>query len=641
MLSVLPLIVLCLIAIVGARAAAGTLKQDLRDALLRGAVWTALWAFVGAELLSLFHGFSSWPAIIWWLVPACILAIRVRRHPPAWQTLSARPDPTTLNYAFLAIAAAMLLFTGLTAFLTPPTTADSLCYHLPRQVYWIENHSIAPYPCFDRRQLEMPPLAEFIGAQVMLLSGNDHQVNLIQWVAYLLCALAASAIARDMGAGPLGQSLAAIFALMNPAAATQATNPKNDIVVALWTLILLRGAVRIWLSREFRARDAILHGVTLGLLLLTKGTAYIVAPPICLFLGIAALRATKARAVPLGIAMILAAAALNTPHWARNIKYVQAPLGLPDSKGGFNLGNTTYAPRAIASNLIRNMTIHTSTPWITTNFKETRFVEWAHRRLGINEADTRTTSPPNWKYSVQPTWNSDGNNAAPVHLALGLIMMLCVRPGRLRKRPAWPVFLIPYACILLFAIMLKWQPWHARLHIPIVATAAPVLAVWLARRRILMVLITPLLTFFAVEGVLWNEFKPILGPRSVVGKTRSDMLFTVFPAAIPDPREAIQTVAGMHPASLGIDVDAYMCEYGVLSQVFQQVSPRPRLSVLRPIWGPKQSAEVPDAAISFWRNRTSPIEHRGTKTPFREVFQANGFRISVPATAPPYPAPGQ
>jgi 4-amino-4-deoxy-L-arabinose transferase-like glycosyltransferase len=623
---------MCLVASISAgRPRGGTLNWDLRDQCLIGAIAAALWALLGAEVLSTFHGFSRVPVTVWWIVPVTVLATRVwPRRSDGPRPLSG-PDRDPLNLALLAIAAVILLFTCLMAFFTPPTTPDSLCYHLPRQVYWIENHTVAHYPAYDRRQLEMPPLAEYIGAQLMLLSGTDHQANLVQWFAYLLSALAASAIARDLGAGARGQSFAALLALLNPAAATQAENAKNDIVVALWTLALIWSAVRVWILREFGIRQAALVGLALGLLFLTKGTAYTVAPPVCAVTAFGALRAAGRRAIPLVAVIVFIVAAVNGPHWARNVADFGSPLGLPASKGGYDLGNTTHSPKAIASNLLRNLTAHTNAKSRRFDAWQQQTVEWLHRRLGIDPSDPRTTSPPTFRYEVLPSWNSDGNNGAPVHLVLAVAMAFAIRPRSLVSRPVWPAFFIPYACAILFAFLLKWQPWHARLHIPIVATAAPVIAVWLQRRPVIISLATVAAAYLAIAAVLWNEFKPILGPRSVLGKTRDQVLFETLPAAIPDPKDAAEVLETIGPKTVGIDYEPYYCEYAAMRRILELVHPQPHLSVLQPITGskPPPNEPPPDAALVLSYNKARPILHTASNTAMVKVFESGAFQVCI------------
>jgi hypothetical protein len=528
--------------------------------------------------------------------------------------------------------AVLVVFTLLLSLVTPPTTWDCIGYHLPRQIYWIQNHSVSFYPSGDLRQLQMPPLAEYLGAQLMLLSGNDHQANLIQWLAYLLCALAASVIARDLGAGRLGQVFAAALVLLNPAAATQSENPKNDIIEALWILILMWSAVGLWKGRRCRIRDAVFIGVTLGLAILTKGTGYALAFPICIFIAVATQRAGWRRALPLGAAMILIAAAINTPHWIRNAQAFGSPLGLSPDRGGFSLTNTTFSPPAITSNLIRNLSIHTSTPSQSVNSSELAAIEKLHDWMGIDASDPRTTIR-RAKFAVQPQWMSDGANGAPIHLLLAVLIAgsLCTR--RWKPGHAWPALVLPAAAALCFAVAFKWQPWHARLHIPIVAAAAPAMGLWGERRRIVMAIAIPLASFVACAGVLFNEAKPVLGPNSVLKESREQILFQTQPSLLPDAIKAVELAARLSPTSIALEIERATCEYSVQRLALDRLLPA-KLSVLRRLVGPPAPpSPAPDVALTYYPSPPSlpcRITHEPSGATMRWVSGSGPFRIYVP-----------
>jgi hypothetical protein len=634
MLSVVPLALLCLLSLAWASRASrrGSLETswDVRDALLIGAVCTGLWGVVGTEVLSELRAFARGPVIVWWAVPVAVLTLWLIRHPwRDWRAASGpeRDRPTRL---FFGLAGVILALTGVIALLTPPTTPDCLSYHLPRQVFWIQQRSVEFYPSGDLRQLEMPPLAEYFGAHLMLLSGNDHRCNMVQWFAYLLGAIAASVVARDLGAGPRAQAFAANLSLLNPAAATQAVNAKNDLVVALWMLILIWQAVRIWSRRECGWCHAILAGATLGLLLLTKGTGYVLAPPVCLVMGIGMLRSGARRALPLGATIITIAAVVNAPHWSRNAAAFESPLGLAADKGGFALANETHSFAAIASSVVRNLTLHTNTPWAAVNAWQERRIRGFHRWLGIDPSDDRTTSPHSIDYAVRPTWRADGQGGGAVHLVLVLAMAIAARPGRLRARPAWPVYLIPFACALLFAIVLKWQPWHARLHIPIVAATVPLIAVWLGRRSMMMAAASGAAAIPAIGAVMWNQNKPLVGARSILGKSREEIRFVSYPQSLAGSREASEQLAGLRTGTIALQIQPGTCEYSVMRMVLDRVEPVPRLAVFQRKFGPEAAPVIPDAILVYQPGVLSPNFRIPAQERFDCVWEDGVFHVYVP-----------
>jgi len=53
-----------------------------------------------------------------------------------------------------------------------PYNWDSLTYHLPRIMHWVQNKSVAHYATNIDRQIASPPLAEFINLHIYLLMGK-------------------------------------------------------------------------------------------------------------------------------------------------------------------------------------------------------------------------------------------------------------------------------------------------------------------------------------------------------------------------------------------------------------------------------------------------------------------------------------
>ena len=61
-----------------------------------------------------------------------------------------------------------------------PYNWDSLTYHLPRIMHWVQNKSVAHYATNIDRQIASPPLAEFINLHIYLLMGKkDVAFNLL------------------------------------------------------------------------------------------------------------------------------------------------------------------------------------------------------------------------------------------------------------------------------------------------------------------------------------------------------------------------------------------------------------------------------------------------------------------------------
>src|SRR5262249_42413863 len=142
--------------------------------------------------------------------------------------------------------------------------------------------------------------------------------------------------------------------------------------------------------------------------------------------------------------------------------------------------NQEITPAILASNVLRNVGIQLGTPWTAANAAIERTVESAHALMGIAPDDPRSTWPMTRFAVIRPVASEDsvGNG---LHLVLVLVAVIAAA-GRwatavLRRYAACLV-----AAFLLFCLLLRWQPWHSRLLLPLFVLGAAPVGVVLAQR---------------------------------------------------------------------------------------------------------------------------------------------------------------
>jgi hypothetical protein len=72
----------------------------------------------------------------------------------------------------LTIALVMAVF-------SPPNNNDSMIYHLPRQILWMSNQSVFISEAPNIFMLKWPPLSEYMGVNLWILSDSDRFHNLV------------------------------------------------------------------------------------------------------------------------------------------------------------------------------------------------------------------------------------------------------------------------------------------------------------------------------------------------------------------------------------------------------------------------------------------------------------------------------
>jgi hypothetical protein len=607
----------------------------LRESLLIASVVSGVWVVTGTEVLSLWHRLSPLPALLWWMVPTLALAavvLRCGRHwrPDVRRGRTAAADRDGLGLCLVGAVVLVLLVTGAVAVVTPPNNFDSNVYHLPRQIYWIQQASVEHYAASRPKQLMMPPMAEFIGTHFLLLAGDDRWANLIQWFSLGMTALAASLIARELGAAMSGQGLAALLVVTNPMAAMQAMNTKNDLVLSLWVCAAAYFALTTW-TRPGRAPDTtVLLGASLGLVLLTKGSGLPIAVPLGLGAGLAVFARERQR-IAASLTVILVALALNAGHFARNLAQFGSPIS--SARVHERLVNETFSPAAVVSTVVRNLMLHAATPSDAANRALLSATIRFHQWIGIDINDPRTTfNNARSPFTVEAMPLDEDHAGAPFHLFLAvavapLLLWRCRRDGLLLAAA-----LTTCAVFVLFCAVVKWQPWHTRLHLPVVSLFAALGGTLFGRLRpaaVAAVAICALLVL--APSLLWGQQKPLLGSPSIFTATRDDNRLRTRPTLREPLRCAVEAARRIAPQRVAITVIGEAWEYVLQRALLDDLERPPRLVP----WGVHPEVRpLPSEAVDLLVriNDASPkFRHEPSGTVYVSIERCGPYTLYVPS----------
>lgn len=170
-----------------------------------------------------------------------------------------------------------------------PNNWDSMTYHLPRVMNWIENGSVAYYPTNNPRQLYYSNFSEYVILHIMLIFQNDQLVNLVQWFAYVVSGYMLYRIVLELKLKRVYALLAELLYMLCPMAIAESVTTQVDLVGTMWCLIFAYFALKIGKSNApLNSRDN-LTGVafcaaSIGLGYLTKSSVCFVMPFILIWL---------------------------------------------------------------------------------------------------------------------------------------------------------------------------------------------------------------------------------------------------------------------------------------------------------------------------------------------------------------------
>jgi hypothetical protein len=506
---------------------------DWRSAFLCACIAWASALVAITEILSLFKALTFAAVLGAWIV--CFLVVlglwtRLIGNPRrVWETWRLPPMPREELYLLLGggfIACAV----GVVAGIAPPNTNDALTYHMPRVMHWIQDRNLAFYPTHILRQLYLSPGSEFIILHFQILSGSDHFANFVQWFSMLGSAIGVSLIARELGAAQRGQVFSALAALAIPVGILQASNPQSDYVTSLW----LTGFVYWMYSLTARGDywSAAAAGMSLGLAALTKATTYILAFPFLLWFGVLILKRYRAKAAGLLALAAMLFILLNLGGYIRAWGLFGNPLGItrdPMIQG--YASNDVFSLAELESNIVRNTAIHMGMPLSLINSTLERAVADLHKVIGISQNDPRTTwFHTRFRVHQLAFFEYTDGNFLHLFLIIASAVYLLYRPAR-----KWRVII--YALCLLVAFLafcfyLKWQPWSARLQLPLFVLYAAVLGKagaeirpgWVAGAITMVVLLG------ALPWVFLNQSRPLIGDQNILATDRTSLYFRNQPS---------------------------------------------------------------------------------------------------------------
>jgi hypothetical protein len=467
-------------------------------------VWFGVAVVLLTEFLSLFHLLRPWPLAVGWLAAIAIWWKSIgRSYRFSRPALFRHPVECAMGLVIAGIAAVA----ALTAIASPPNSADAMAYHLPRVVYWAQSASVAFFPTPYFNQVMLQPMAEYVMLHTYLLTGGDHLVNLVAWAAFVGCILGVSAIGAQFRLTSRGQAIAALLCATLPNAILQASGAKNDSMLALWLVCAIYFAAK---------GDAPFIGLSVGLALATKATAYLFLPPLLIAVGVAKRRQLAWLAA--GVLLI------SLPQYIRNVQLSGSPLGYDSAQGNgvYRWRNEHFGWQPLVSNLVRHTSEQLGARSAAWNQGVFDTAIGIHRALGIDPDDPATTWPGS-RFAAPVNANHEANANNRWHLLLfAIAAAFSVRDRRWLRYTAGLA-----AAFLLFCFYLKFQPFLARLELPLFVLAAPLGAWVLDRLRPQWLALVACVFFIAGTRLplFENWTRPLTGPHTLFSKSRDENYF--------------------------------------------------------------------------------------------------------------------
>ena len=558
-------------------AFAGTGRYGLRQSFVYAATVYTLCLVLATELFSIWDILRFGTLLAFWTGLTIVSGLYLWFYGNRQAVLETLNGAWTRFRASRALWAVSLVWSIVLAIAVvyPPNNWDSMTYHMARIPSWIRQGSINFFPTETLLQLHQPPLAEWNILHFQILSGGDRFANTVQWVALVGCSIAASLIARELKQPFPVQVLALVIAATLPMGLLQGSSTQNDLVVSFWSLAFVLFALQY--LRKPTVRRVSLCGLALGFALLTKGTAYAVAPPLAAMLllyGIIHTQGARPRVKLASAAVVILAIALllNSSHWTRNWEVFGHPFP-PSNPRDLN---AEVNVSVMWSNLVRHAALHLGTPSDRINAVTLDIL----RGILGDLIDIPEATWPNQSLRIALSKNEDlaGNFLHFWVLAASLLAIILFRR---RSQFGTPTVYLALAIVLgmiLYSILLRWDPWASRRHTTLFMLSAPIAAVFVSRLGSTMRGdFTKIFLIMSVPWIFFNETRPIYSGngQSIFSVDRIEAYFYPVPEIFQSYVDAVDYLREQSAKEIGIDSSIY--EYPIRVLVEEELKDTPRI----------------------------------------------------------------
>ena len=374
----------------------------------------------------------------------------------------------------------ILLLVFVQGVIYPPNNWDSMNYHLARIPSWISHQSVAHFPTGAIRQIYQPPFAEYVILHFNILNRADYFSSTGQFLFLLFTIVGLVAIIERFGLNASAKILTVFLALTIPEVVLQATSTQNDIVVAFSVVAAFYFALKS--IRNFSLKNAFFFGLTVGIGILTKGTAYVYMPAILLIYGITVLlilfRSKNYKYALYAVFTGIIFLSINVGFYCRNYQLTSNLLGVDQKEYG-TYSNEKMNGKLLILSMVKNAGNHMGLFHLKPlSVISAKAIVKLHQMIGVDINDPATNY---YKDKYDTLYNPDHEDAAPnfIHFVLITIALIVIIVKSFKQKIPLAVKLLVFTVLfqgVFFSFYLKYQPFHTRLQTSLFLLSVPLIS---------------------------------------------------------------------------------------------------------------------------------------------------------------------
>lgn len=390
-----------------------------------------------------------------------------------------------------------------------PNNVDAMGYHIPRVIFWAQNHNLDHFPTVFFAQLFYNVQFEYFLLHAYMLFENDLLFNVIQWFTLIIILVGTSQILHLWSFNSTIQGYGVIVCLSLPLSILTATSSKNDLLSACYLLLSIYFGLKV-LQKESNWNNIFFFILSFILAGFTKYSAWMLGFPLALGFGIVLVIKDFIKSLKILSIFLCSTVVLFFGFFYRNYAlFGQLIRPTDDSQLAVpSYSNEILTWKTIISNMLKMAGNNISLPWDYWNHLMDSIVFNIHDWIHFDPNNLKTA----WSsYLTNFTINEDYSGNFLHFFLIIFSIIICLYFKSLRKSIQFQYFLLLFGGLLIYALLIKWSAFNARTQLPYFIAIVPFITFSFAKWNVRMLkVICFLLLMQTIPFLFFNANKKIV-----------------------------------------------------------------------------------------------------------------------------------
>jgi hypothetical protein len=488
------------------------------------------WMFLAAAVLQIgaivvalspLHSVTPVWLLLVQLIIALVLALTIRMPPvqrSIWPSVRALLRGSRRRVLLLFIALCLAL--GRVAVEMPIHTFDDRMYRASRAAYWLQHHSLLPWPTHNDRQTAFPFGAELMFFWPVLFTRSELAGRVAFFAGVVLCAIGLYAVMRRARVTRTGSLLGVLVLLATPTFVRLQDGLYPEVWLSLFALGAVYFALRAAAEPVRATRHLVWVGVFLALAVNVKTTALALAPAILVLPWLIPAGRSRLRGLLSVLGGAVAGAALSGLAFTlvNNVLQEGHPLGPPGMTAAHRAQVSPEQLRTHATRFVVGLLDFPVLPIERARRSLGDAGNHVLRALGADQPlpgeQAGSTWPGPYTFGVGPYATRFSLGGLLWLPSLVIAAVLIVRGGSSRRRLSI-LLLFAVSALAPSVLMIRWMGGMDRFFLPAYALSLPILAIviqhavrrvsWVAPIVVVLVALTVLPVLLRENDEAWRR----------------------------------------------------------------------------------------------------------------------------------------